>query len=186
MCLLVICILLWRNNHSDLLFIFHLGFLFYCWLVRALYILEIRVFKYMICKCSRSLSELSFHFLDLLLASHSSTLAWKIPWAEEPGRLQSMGSLTVGHDWATSLSFLTFMHWRRKWQPTRVLAWRIPGTGEPGGLPSLGSHRVGHDWSDLAAAAAAAKLPVKCWIEVMRINIVVLFLVLIGTISVFC
>ena len=44
------------------------------------------------------------------------------------------------------------MHWRRKWQPTRVLAWRIPGMEEPGGLPSVGSHRVRHDWSDLAAA----------------------------------
>ena len=54
------------------------------------------------------------------MAPHSSTLAWKIPWAEEPGRLQSMGSLRVGHDWATSLSLLTFMHWRRKWQPTPV------------------------------------------------------------------
>ena len=54
------------------------------------------------------------------MAPHSSTLAWKIPWAEEPGWLQSMGSLTVGHDWATSLSLFTFMHWRRKWQPTPV------------------------------------------------------------------
>ena len=53
------------------------------------------------------------------MAPHSSTLAWKIPWTEEPGRLQSMGSLRVGHDWATSLSPFTFMHWRRKWQPTR-------------------------------------------------------------------
>ena len=52
----------------------------------------------------------------------------------------------------TRLSDFTFMHWRRKWQPTRVLAWRISGTGEPGGLPSMGSHRVGHDWSDLAVA----------------------------------
>ena len=89
------------------------------------------------------------------MAPHSSTLAWKIPWAEEPGGLQSMGSWTVGHDWVTSLSLFTFMHWR-KWQPSSVLAWRIPGLGEPGGLPSMGSHRVGHDWSDLAAAAAAA------------------------------
>ena len=89
------------------------------------------------------------------MAPYSSTLAWKIPWAEEPGRLQSMGSLGVGHDWATSLSLFTFMHWRRKWQPS-VLAWRIPGTGKPGGLPSMGSLRVRHDWSDLAAAAAAA------------------------------
>ena len=88
------------------------------------------------------------------MAPHSSTLAWKILWTEETGTLQSMGSLRVGHDWATSLSLFTFMHWRRKWQPTRVLAWRIPGTGEPGGLPSMGSHRVGHDWSDLAAALA--------------------------------
>ena len=88
------------------------------------------------------------------MAPHSSTLAWKIPWAEEPGGLQSMGSRRVRHDWATSLSLFTFMHWRRKWQPTRVLAWRIPGTGKPGGLLSMGSHRVGHDRSDLAAAEA--------------------------------
>ena len=54
------------------------------------------------------------------MAPHSSTLAWKIPWMEEPGRLQSMGLLRVGHDWATSLSLFTFMHWRRKWQPAPV------------------------------------------------------------------
>ena len=54
------------------------------------------------------------------MATHSSTLAWEIPWTEEPGRLQSMGSLRVGHNWATSLSLFTFMHWRRKWQPTLV------------------------------------------------------------------
>ena len=90
------------------------------------------------------------------MAPRSSTLAWKIPRAEEPGRLQSLGSLRVRHDRTSSLSLFTLMHWRRKWQPTpSVLAWRIPGTGEPGGLPSMGSHRVGHDWSDWAAAAAA-------------------------------
>ena len=54
------------------------------------------------------------------MAPHSSTLAWKIPWMEEPVRLQSMGSLRVRHYWATSLSLFTFMHWRRKWQPIRV------------------------------------------------------------------
>ena len=54
------------------------------------------------------------------MAPHSSTLAWKIPWMEEPGRLQSMASRRVGHDWATSLSLFTFMRWRRKWQPTPV------------------------------------------------------------------
>ena len=56
-----------------------------------------------------------------------STLAWKIPWTEEPGGLQSMGSLGVGHDWATSLSLFTFMHWRRKWQPTPVF---LPGESQ--------------------------------------------------------
>ena len=58
--------------------------------------------------------------LEKAMAPHSSTLAWKIPWTEEPGRLQSMGSLRVGHDWATSFSLFTFKHWRRKWQPTPV------------------------------------------------------------------
>ena len=64
------------------------------------------------------------------MAPHSSTLAWKIPWMEEPGRLQSMGSLRVGHDWVTSLSLFTFMHWRRKWQPTPVF---LPGESQEGG-----------------------------------------------------
>ena len=97
--------------------------------------------------------------LEKAMASPSSTLAWKIPWTEESGRLQSMGSWRVGHDWVTSLSLFTFMHWRRKWQThSSVLAWRIPGTGEPGGLPSMGSHRVGNNWSDLAAAAAGYKI----------------------------
>ena len=61
------------------------------------------------------------------MAPHSSTLAWKIPWTEEPGRLQSMGSLRVGQDSATSLSLFTFMHWRRKWQPTPVF---LPGESQ--------------------------------------------------------
>ena len=55
------------------------------------------------------------------MATHSRTLAWKIPWMEEPSRLQSMGSQRVRHDWATSLSLFTFMNWRRKWQPTSCL-----------------------------------------------------------------
>ena len=66
-----------------------------------------------------------YSFLQWL--THSSTLAWKIPWTEEPGRLQSMGSRRVGHDWATSLSLFTFMHWRRKWQPTPVF---LPGESQ--------------------------------------------------------
>ena len=73
---------------------------------------------------------------------------------EEPGRLQSMGSLRVGHDWAASFTF--HFHALEKEMATHssVLAWRIPGTAGPGGQPSMRSHRVGHDWSDLAAAAA--------------------------------
>ena len=68
------------------------------------------------------------------MAPHSSALAWKIPWTEEPGGLQSMGSLRVGHDWATSLSIFTFhFHALEKEVAAQssVLAWRIPGTGEP-------------------------------------------------------
>ena len=90
------------------------------------------------------------------MAPHSSALAWKIPWMEEPGGLQSMGSLSQ-----TRLSNFTFtfhFHALEEEMATHssVLAWRIPGAGEPGRLPSMGSHRVGHDWSDLAATVAAA------------------------------
>ena len=87
------------------------------------------------------------------MAPHSSALAWEIPWTEKPGRLQSMGSLGVGRDWATSLSVFTFMHWRRKWQPTPVF---LPGESQgQGSLVGccLWGHRVGHDWSNLAAVA---------------------------------
>ena len=96
------------------------------------------------------------HLSEKAMAPHSSTLAWKIPWMEEPGRLQSMGSLRVGHDWAASLSLFTFMHWRRKWQPTPVF---LPGESQGRGSLvgcRLWGHRVGHNWNDLAAAAAAA------------------------------
>ena len=113
----------------------------------------------------------SKELLEKAMAPHSSTLAWKSPWMEEPGRLQSMGSLRVGHDWATLLSLFTFMHWRRKrqphwrrkWQPTpEFLLGESQGRGKPGGLPSMGLHRVEHDWSDLAAAAAR-----NCSTEIM-------------------
>ena len=65
--------------------------------------------------------------MEKAMAPHSSTLAWKISWTEESGRLQSMGSLRVGNDWVTSLSLFTFMHWRRKWQPTSVF---LPGESQ--------------------------------------------------------
>ena len=75
--------------------------------------------------------------LEKAMATHSSTLAWKIPWTEGPGGLQSIESLGVGHDWETSLYFLTFMHWRRKWQPTPVF---LPGESQ--GRGSLVSCRL--------------------------------------------
>ena len=80
------------------------------------------------------------------MATHSSTLAWKIPWMEEPGGLQSMGSLKS----QTRLGdFIFTFHFpaleKEMATHSRILAWRIPGTGEPGGLLSMGSHRVGHD-----------------------------------------
>ena len=64
------------------------------------------------------------------MAPHSSTLSWKIPWTEAPGRLQSMGSLRVGHDSVTSLSLFTFMHWRRKCQPLQCSCLANPRDGE--------------------------------------------------------
>ena len=82
------------------------------------------------------------------MATHSSILAWRILWTEEPGGCRLCGH-TVGHNW----SDLAYVDALEKEMATcsSVLSWRIPGTEEPGGLPSMGSHRVGHDWSDLAA-----------------------------------
>ena len=80
------------------------------------------------------------------MATHSSTLAWEIPWMEEPGRLQSVGSRRVGH-LLSDFTFTFHFHALEKEMTThsRVLAWRIPGTGETGELPSIGSHRVRHN-----------------------------------------
>ena len=92
------------------------------------------------------------------MAPHSSTLAWKIPWMEEPGRLQSMGSRS--QTWLSDFTFTFRFHALEKEMATHssVLAWRIPGTGKPGGLPSIGSHRIGHDWSNLAMKFMKQKL----------------------------
>ena len=101
--------------------------------------------------------------LEKAMAPHSSALAWKIPWMEEPGRLQSMGSLGVRHNWETSLSLFPFMHWRRKWHPPPAF---LPGESQgPRSLVGCGlwGRRVGHDWSDLAAAAAR-KDCIHCWL----------------------
>ena len=83
--------------------------------------------------------------MEKAMATHSSTLAWKIPWKEEPGRLQSMGSLSRAR--LSDFTFTFHFHALEKEMATHpsVLTWRIPGTEEPSGLPSVGSHRVGHD-----------------------------------------
>ena len=78
--------------------------------------------------------------MEKAMAPHSSTLAWNIPWMEEPGRLQSMGSQRVGHDWATLLLLFTFMQWRRKWQPTPVF---LPGESQ-GQRSLVGCRLWGH------------------------------------------
>ena len=82
---------------------------------------------------------------EKVMAPHSSTLAWKMPWMEEPGRLQSMGSLRVRH-LLSNFTFTFHFHALEKEMAAHssVLAWRILGMAEPGGLPSVGSHRVGH------------------------------------------
>ena len=88
------------------------------------------------------------------MATYSSTLAWKIPWTEEPGRLRAMGS----QSWDERLHFYFHFHALEKEMATHssVLAWRIPGTGEPGGLQSIGVTQSRTQLSDLVAAAAAA------------------------------
>ena len=106
---------LWGNiSLKDQIFIYFLYFIF-CSLCLCILIVLTHIKK-----------------LEKAMAPHSSTLAWKIPWTEEPGGLQSMGSLRVGHDWATSLSLFTFLDWRRTWQPTPVFLPR-----EPQGLRGL-------------------------------------------------
>ena len=93
-------------------------------------------------------SKYLINISEKAMATHSITLAWKIPWTEEPGRLQSMGSLRVRHDWATSLSHFTFMHWRRKWQPTPVF---LPGKSQ-GQRSLVGCHLWGRTESDTTEA----------------------------------
>ena len=83
------------------------------------------------------------HLLEKAIAPHSSTLAWKIPWTEEPGGLQSMGSLRVGHDFTFTFHFHSLE--QEMATHSSVLAWRIPGTGEPGGLLSIGSYSLRHN-----------------------------------------
>ena len=93
------------------------------------------------------------------MATHSSTLAWKIPWAEEHGRLQSMGSLRVGHDCATLLSLFTFIHWRRKRQPTPVF---LPGESQGrGGAWWAAVYGVAQSWTRLKQLSSNFKSQIK-------------------------
>ena len=79
------------------------------------------------------------------MAPHSSTLAWKIPWMEEPGRRQSMGRTESDMTERLHFHFSLSCIGEGNGTHSSVLAWRIPGMGKPGGLLSMGSHRVGHD-----------------------------------------
>ena len=87
------------------------------------------------------------NMVEKAMATHSSTLAWKIPWMEEPGRLHAVHGVTKSQTRLSDLTLTFHFHALEKEMAAHssVLAWRIPGTGEPGGLPSMGLHRVRHD-----------------------------------------
>ena len=85
--------------------------------------------------------------MEKAMAPHSSTLAWKVPWMEEPGGLYAAHGVAKSRTRLSDFTFPFHFHALEKEMATHssVLAWRIPGTAEPGGLPSMGSHRVGHE-----------------------------------------
>ena len=93
-----------------------------------------------------NLAAAAGYFLEKAMAPHCSTLAWQIPWMEEPGRLQSMGSLRVRHNWETSLWLSTFMRWRRKWQPTPVF---LPGESQDSRAWWAAVYGVAQSWTRL-------------------------------------
>ena len=98
------------------------------------------------------------------MAPHSSTLAWKIPWMEEPGGLHAVHGVAKSWTRLSDFTFTFHFHALEKAMAlhSSTLAWKIPGMGEPGGLPSMVLQRVGHDWSDLAEAAAFSQgLPLR-------------------------
>ena len=96
-------------------------------------------------------------YWEKAMAPHSSTLAWKIPWMEESGGPQSMGSLRVGHDWATSLALFTFMQWRRKRQPTPVF---LPGESQ-GRRSPVGCRLWGRTELWLSSSSGGSSVPLK-------------------------
>ena len=106
-----------------------------------------------------------YGILEKAMAPHSITLVWKIPWTEEPGMLPSMGSRRVGHDWVTSLSLFTFLHWRRKRQPTPVF---LPGESQ--GRGSLVACRLwGRTESDTTEVTYQQQQHMEFWKMVMMI-----------------
>ena len=109
--------------------------------------------------------------LEKAMAPNSSPLAWKIPWTGEPGRLQSMGSRTVGHDWATSPSLFTFMHLRRTWQPTPVfLPGESPGWGSLVGYCLWGhTESTSHDFTRLKWLSSSSSRWMKLFFMYMKI-----------------
>ena len=98
-----------------------------------------------------------YELLEKAMAPHSSTLAWKIPWAEEPGGLQSMGSRRVGHDWVTPLSLFTFMHWRGNGNPFQL----------PGESSCLENPRDGGAWWAAVYGVAWSQTQLK-WLSSIR------------------
>ena len=125
----------WGNNRKHKALISQYGgFLDYKIIIKHILLFSVSRILFNISKDAITL------FVEKAMTPHSSTLAWKIPWMEESGRLQSMRLQRVGHDWVTSLSLFTFLHWRRKWQPTPVFL-----LGESHRWRSLvGCHLWGH------------------------------------------
>ena len=110
------------------------------------------------------------------MAPHSSTLAWKIPWTEEPGRAAVHG-VAKSRTRLSDFTFTLHFHALEKEMATHssVLALRIPGIGETGGLPSMGSHRVGHDWNDLATYVTKMNSTWFKFFDLATINFILFF-----------
>ena len=107
------------------------------------------------------------------MVTHSSTLVWEIPWTEEPDELQSMGSQRVGHDWVNSLSLFTFMHWRRKWQPTPVF---LPGESQDGGAWWAAVYEVAQSRTWLMRLSSIRIHKLQCW-NIMEYVYVFIFMI---------
>ena len=124
-----LCLFFWFSNESHSFSSWFVRGLNLMWIIawNQLYVANILLYLCFIFLIYLLFSIAFWWTMEKAMAPHSSTLAWKIPWMEEPGRLQYMGSQRVGHDWATSLSLFTFTHWRKKWQPTPVF---LPGESQ--------------------------------------------------------